>query len=295
MSNSLNEHDCDLLRSIAALRVITVNQLAMLSGRNEVALRARVRQLVEQGLVQAGDVPLGGGRGRPGKVLGLTAGGIKSLRSAGIDVTANASDRLSSHNPSQIQHQLLISGFRAQLSVMTRCWPEFQIKFLLPGDAGVAAGADDGRANQIPDAVLALTHTGLGRTLLFFLEADRGTETLASRGGRGDIRQKILNYQARFRSGEYKRYEPVMGVELKGFRVLFLADKQPRLASLCRVVRETPPSDFIWLTDEASLSTPGIGAPIWVRGGRTEEPRQSILGSKMPTALEPPPSASSPA
>ena len=291
MNTSSHGHDLDLLRAIVALRVVTVHQLALLSGRKQDTLRRQVSVLEKRQLVQTGTMAVVGGRGRPEKILSLTSLGLKFLCDAGFDMSEKAKAPLVMLNPKLVRHQLLIGTFRAHLSVMTRTWPEFQAKFLLPSDSGLAVRDDNERASLVPDAILGLSHTGLGRTLLFFLEADRGTETLASNGGGSDIRQKILNYQGRFRSGEYKRYEQILQAELKGFRVLFLTDQQPRLAALCRVVRETPPSDFVWLTDEASLSARGVGAPIWFRGGRSDLPLHSILGSKMPAALLSPPSA----
>ncbi len=120
-------------------------------------------------------------------------------------------------------------------------------------------------------------------TLLFFLEVDMGTETIASRRpGGGDVRQKIVVYQSCFRGGLYKRYEPILGARLRGFRVLVLAHTSSRLAALCRLVRETPPSDFVWLTDQERMFSQGIWAPIWARGGHIDSPPQSILGTEMP-------------
>ena len=291
MSTSSGGHDLDLLRTIAALRVVTVHQLALLSGRKHDTLRRQLGVLQKQQLIQAGAIPVDGSRGRPEKILSLTSTGLKRLRDAGLDTPEIATEPVTMLLPKLVRHQLLIGTVRAHLSLMTRTWPEFQAKFLLPSDSVLAGAGDIERASLVPDAVLGLSHTGLGRTLLFFLEADRGTETLASNGGGSDIRQKILNYQARFRSGEYKQYEQKLKAELKGFRVLFVTDTERRLTALCRVVRDTRPSDFIWLTDETSLSARGIGAPIWVRGGLIDIPRESILGSKMPAALQTPPSA----
>jgi len=50
----------------------------------------------------------------------------------------------------------------------------------------------------LPDAVFAITHAELKKSLLFFLEVDMGTETAASprRVTRNDRRTKILLYRA---------------------------------------------------------------------------------------------------
>jgi hypothetical protein len=132
----------------------------------------------------------------------------------------------------------------------------------------------------IPDGVFSITHREIGgKTLLFFLEVDMGTETIASMDRVSkDIRRKVSNYQELFRSGTYKRYESVLKSKLNGFRLLFLANSEARLISLCRLAREMPPSDFIWLTDQGRMFSHGLAAKIWTRGGRNENPPQSILG-----------------
>ncbi|MCY2952642.1 MAG: replication-relaxation family protein [Planctomycetota bacterium] len=187
MNDSPNRHDLDVLRTIAALCVVTVHQLALLSGRKQDTLRHQVGLLEKRQLVQVGTMAVGGGRGRPEKILSLTSLGLKLLCDAGFDLSEKAKEPVVMLNPKLVRHQLLIGTFRAHLSLMTRTWPEFRVKFLLPSDSGLAGRDDNERASLVPDAILGLSHTGLGGTLLFFLEADRGTETLASNGGGSDI------------------------------------------------------------------------------------------------------------
>ena len=120
------------------------------------------------------------------------------------------------------------------------------------------------------------------KTLLFFLEADMSTETLASADKDSkDVRQKIINYQTLFRSGHYKRYARVFDASINGFRLLFLANTSARLAALCRLIKEMPPSDFVWLTDQELMFSHSLSAEIWVRGGRDNESLQSILGPNL--------------
>lgn len=52
--------------------------------------------------------------------------------------------------------------------------------------------------------------------------------------------------------------------------------------SLCRVVRETPPSDFVWLTHKTRMYQDGVDAPIWAHGGRDQAELESILGTERP-------------
>lgn len=151
----------------------------------------------------------------------------------------------------------------------------------------------DGRGGEpcefTPDGVFCLGHAGLSKTLLFFLEVDMGTETLASPLRLAqDVRQKVVNYQAYFKFRRYRRYEQVWGCALRGFRVLFLVDSSTRMAGICRLVQDMPPSDFIWVADRAGLLSGGVGAPIWARGGQSGTPPESILGRQMPDSLPAP-------
>jgi hypothetical protein len=134
----------------------------------------------------------------------------------------------------------------------------------------------------IPDGVFSITNEEISKTLLFFLEVDMGTEIFASmdRGPKG-IRQKILNFQALFHNSHYKRYEHIFNSILNGFRLLFLTNTASRLATLSRLVKEMPPSDFIWLTDQDSMFTHGVSAEIWTTGGRYDDTQRSILGPKL--------------
>ena len=138
-----------------------------------------------------------------------------------------------------------------------------------------------------PDGTFAIRHEGLGKTLLFFLEVDMGTETLASaKRPPGDVQQKMLSYRAYWQSEQYKRYEEIWSCQLRGFRLLFVTPSATRLASLCRLTQRVSSSGFVWLTDSVRLHAQGVWSPIWARGGRMESPAESILGS---AAIDPSP------
>jgi hypothetical protein len=96
-----------------------------------------------------------------------------------------------------------------------------------------------------------------------------------------DIRQKVINYQAIFRNGNYKRFENIFGFKFNGFRLLFMTNSPTRSTSLSRLVREMPPSDFIWLTNQGEMFSHGLASEIWVRGGKIDQPAQSIIGSNL--------------
>jgi|CXWL01.1.fsa_nt_gi hypothetical protein len=161
----------------------------------------------------------------------------------------------------------------ARNSAAEAAWAEL-IEFELTGPAPVEA--------FFAKVTLSVAHRELDKTLLFFLEADRATEPLTSaRRGRG-LAGKIAAYQAYLQVGQHARYEEILKTSLRGFRMLLLVEGSSRWVSACRLVRESPPSEFIWLTRRDLLLQVGCWGPIWAAGGRITEPHQSILGTKMP-------------
>jgi hypothetical protein len=193
---------------------------------------------------------------------------------------------------------LLVNDVRIQLVQLGRLMRAIRIRFLAPTSPYLRK-TGDGRlmtherierwpgANEwiefISDGVLTLRHETLGKTLLFFLEVDRGTEPLSTRGKRRACMQvKFDNYQKFFRGAGYKRYENVCDSALRGFRVLVITTTDVRLAALCRLLREVPSSDFVWLTTRNQLIERGCWAPIWTMASRSDDSPLSILGSQTP-------------
>ena len=196
-----------------------------------------------------------------------------------------------------IEHDLLVNWLLVHLIQIEREIPQLSVNFLTQNlalinhsntgkvevpERTLTGNSDKEFSEFIPDCVFTITNVELKKSLLFFLEVDMGTETIASsKRDLKDIRQKIVNYQALFRTGQYKRYEKILKAHVNGFRLLFLVNSPARHKALCRLVREMPPSDFIWLTDQDSMFSNGLSANIWARGGHHNKPRQSILGCNL--------------
>jgi hypothetical protein len=295
MGSALNKNDRKLLVSIAEYKTLTVKQLSAISQRSFQVIRRRMRDLANEGLIATKMQGYGRSRGRPQDLVFLTDKGTALLEEEGTQSGYAAIGATKTANPISIDHLLLVNWFRIHLLQMERAIPSLSTQFLTPTSTSPAENSGENPplsestpANNrlkkfdqlIPDGVFSITHREIERkTLLFFLEVDMGTETIASidRVSK-DIRRKISNYQELFRSGGYKRYESVFESKINGFRLLFLANRETRLISLCRLVREMLPSDFIWLTDQCRMFSHGLAAKIWARGGRNEDPPQSILG-----------------
>jgi hypothetical protein len=295
MGSSLNKNDRKLLISIAEYKTITVKQLSAISQRSFQIIRRRMRDLANEGFITTQMHGYGRSRGRPEDLVFLTEKATAVLEEEGIQSGYAARGVTKTENPISIYHLLLVNWFRIHLLQMERAIPSLSIRFLTRTSPAPAENSGDNPslpkstpANNrlkkfdqlIPDGIFSITHREIeGKTLLFFLEVDMGTETIASMDRVSkDIRRKISNYQELFRSGSYKRYESVFESKLNGFRLLFLANSEARLISLCRLAREMPPSEFIWLTDQGRMFSHGLAAKTWARGGRNEDLPQSILG-----------------
>ncbi len=297
MNSKFNINDRDLLSSIADYKVLTVKQLSIATQRSCQVVRRRMRALAKEGFISTRMEGYGGGRGRPEDLLFLTDKGAAVLEENGLCHPAVAADKAGDRF--FLDHLLLVNWFRIHLLQIERSISDLSLRYLSPvsfaetfhtGGSVPPSEQNGGQKNLtdfIPDGVFAITRTREDpKTLLFFLEVDMGTEAIVT-GNRNhnDVRQKILNYQTLFRTGQYKQYESVFNSKLNGFRLLFLANSNARLISLCRLVREMPPSDFVWLVDQERMCSHGLSAKIWARGGRNEDQPQSILGPELACEL----------
>lgn len=195
-----------------------------------------------------------------------------------------------------VDHDLLINWFYIHLIQVDNSIPDLAIEPWSPGfltnnqgshvffDPRIRIESDDDFIEFIPDGIFTIWHKGLEKGLLFFLEVDMDTEPVASMDRNSkDIRQKILNYQAIFRNGHYKRFEENFRMKFNGFRLLFLTNSPARSTSLSRLAQEMPPSDFIWFTNQEKMFSDGLSAEIWVRGGKLDHPLQSVIGPNLAT------------
>lgn len=294
---NISKNDLALLGSIAEHEVLTVGQLSALSQRSRQVVRRRLRVFESKGIIVSKERGYGQSKGRPESLIFLTEDGVMRLKNKGMLSNNVAPTTNMTAGSIFVSHELLINWFRIHLVQMERVMPQLSVNYLSPGLQPSGTDRADRpslleriRAKNsqkeviefIPDGVFSITNEELSKTLLFFLEVDRGTEIIASMDrGPKDIRQKILNFQALFQCSQYKRYELIFKSKLNGFRLLFLTNTASRLTALSRLVKEMSPSDFIWLTDQESMFARGISAEIWTRGGRYDDPPQSILGPKL--------------
>lgn len=294
MTFRLAQTDYEILRAIAECRITTAPQLAALLSRSVKGVRNRTGRLIAEGLLEEVVPGRGRRRGRPERVVSLCESGVTILKERGLIDSKTPADSIMGGPLNCRNHQLLLNWVRVHLAQVEKVLARLEVRFLahnspfLPAEfssMSVIADPEPGQAKPQgitsfkPDATISLYDRDLSRALLFFLEVDLGTETLASpQRDLTDIRQKILNYGACFDTLVYKRYEKLWNCQLNGFRLLFITDTLARLGTLSSLVQEMPPSDFIWLTEQSRMFKDGISAEIWARGGRLDMLPQSILG-----------------
>jgi hypothetical protein len=296
MDSKLNKGDKQILSLIALYRILTVSQLAALTQRSRQVVRRRLRYLSDEGFIINRMRGYGRSSGRPEEIIFLAEKAASILKDEGLFAESIPLIAPKNIDAIAVDHDLLINWFYIHLIQMEKTIPDLTIKpystgFLMNSqgshaffDSRIRIESDDDLIEFIPDGIFTIWHKGMQKGLLFFLEVDMDTEPVASvdRNSK-DVRQKILNYQAIFRNGHYKSFEKIFGLKFNGFRLLFLTNNPARSTSLSRLVQEMPPSDFIWLANQEQMFSDGLAAEIWIRGGKTTRPPQSIIGSDRAT------------
>ncbi|MFW6061184.1 MAG: replication-relaxation family protein [Planctomycetota bacterium] len=285
--SELTARDVELLNALAEYRALTCRQAGVILGRNPRALRRRLTQLVDRHLVETRPRRCGGRRGRPEQIYLLRElGGTLLGKSLPARPPGSLAAAVKDH---QLPHQLLVNTFRAHLAHLRRNVEGLSMTFFSPDSPFVrrglhgrpyvqdeVPGAEGKPVRFVPDGVLLLEHIAADRSLLLLLEADRGSEDHVR------LTQKVVRYQSYFRSGGYRRYEADCSYRLQGFRLLLLTENPRQLPGVCEAVAAVPGTDFVWLAAASDLAAAGVGGRAWIRGGRANKPRESILGRLAP-------------
>jgi hypothetical protein len=300
MARKITNGDIKLLSAIAEYKFLTVKQLAVITQRSMQVIRRRLRSLRSECLISLKERDFGGTSGRLEYISFLSEKGLELAR--GKEILSAHAKYITDKTAKSIviDHDLLVNWFFIHLIQIQRENPRLSTQHLTISSHKLNSGDaekpllmeqfsnDQSSENytMIPDGVFIITDTESEKSLLFFLEVDMGTEAKTSSKGRpNNIRQKIINYQALFGTGQYKRYEKIFNVSLNGFRLLFLSSTPAKLKSLCKIVQEIPPTDFVWLADQDQMFSNGLSAEIWARGGKDNEKLQSILGHKLASKI----------
>jgi hypothetical protein len=124
--------------------------------------------------------------------------------------------------------------------------------------------AERREVSHTPDGVFALERHG--KTALFFLEIDRGTETISDKD-KGVL--KALHFYTQYLTNDgYQRYTKDFGVEeFKGFRSLFVTSSALRLTNIRQATTalKVPQKalQFQWIATSEQVTKEGVFGPIW--------------------------------
>lgn len=282
----LSQSDIQALYSIFDFRAISISQLTILCNASQQMIRRRIRAFEKMGLIEITTRGFGKAMGRPEKVVFLSFEGLKYLqRSSMVDKNVSI-DENSMMNSRFVEHQLMLNWIRLHLMQLDHPRYELSLDFLSPvlHSESYRIRIENKRigTSLIPDGIFSITHNTQNRSLLFFLEIDRGTETLVSRNPLvKDIRNKIIGYQEIFSTKIYKNFERSFGSDFKGFRVLFVSASEKRFEQINRLIRGIPQTDFVWNSIFEIIRQQGIFDQIWVKGGNVGGELFSILGPSM--------------
>ena len=288
----LGDHDLETLFLLAELRLATPEQLAMATGGSPAALENRLRKLADgnSGYVLKLVQDLVQGPGRPRHLFALGRRGAQLLLQAG----RVPGDRLAAiadpPSPTTYRHVSMLNT----LCVLARCLQRrapFMAASILAAHSPLIEHRPDGKSILCdhvstkdgeliafePDAALCLRHLELNMALLFFVEADRGTEPRNASDERAAIAQKLTCYRRYFSLAGYRRYQDRWECPFRGFRLLMVTETQRRYEAVCRLVCQGPASQFVWITEHTSLLAHGLHGKIWAVGGNTQLAAQSIL------------------
>lgn len=290
----ITKKDLDVIKKIYEYRILTIPQIAALAFSSKYVARRRIKSLIDADLLEAKSRGFGRQRGRPERIISLSMEGIGLLRKKRI-ISSELAFESGKNIIKNIDHQLLLNWFQLHLLQVEKLIQELKIEFISSTSPlylrehsryhiiyeKIKNPVDYKSFDFIPDAVFCISHKPRNKSLLFFLEIDLGTEAIASaKRKKTDIRQKVLNYQAYFRLEKYKRYEDIFHTRFNGFRVLFMANSQLRMHTICRLLQEMSHSDFILVSHHKAMFSKGLSDAIWIKCGNSSSPH-SILGEKM--------------
>lgn len=299
----VTQRDLELLLSLFQYRCLSLPQVERLHFPSAQTTARRLRLLRDAGYITLLRVP-----GIPDRIATLASVGIDQLAVLFKVPAAELGRSRARFRPKDhffLRHALAISDFRIALEAAASARPDTFVRgfyadhvvertdsggfkrFTRDLAAGVAGpGATVGHT---PDGVFALTCGAA--SALFFLEMDRGTETVSDRErGVAKILRFYLSYLG---SGGYRRYESIFQVSepFAAIRVLLATSSARRLETIRRVgaslgFEPRLALQFIWLTEISAVTEETIFDQVWVPLDPEVNGRFGILPKRDPSGSD---------
>ena len=267
----LGPRDVDVLRAVGDGRMLSTSQIASLLFPSVKKASARLKQLVDGGLLKSSRKGWSFARQSTENFYSLDKDGWEALRnSGGQDATVH------SKTVTNIPHLAATNQFGVLLRRETTHRSGIEAHFLaswrlLPS---LVSSGDDPRGKGLgrslvssikPDAIMTLGN-GDGATLLFFAEIDLDTEPISrrKRSSGSSLLGKIERYASYFDSGEYQRDgKQLFGHVFQGFRTILITTKDARLNRLRREVAQLGDTHFVWASTLDRVESTGILGHSW--------------------------------
>jgi DNA-binding transcriptional ArsR family regulator len=129
MAITVNARDIAVLTTLAEYRLLTVHQLAVIHRKNIRALRRRLRELAELGMVEIDTQAFGRRRGRPEGIISLGEPGLQLLKKESAIRADVLFDGVGRQGVLCLEHQLLVNDCRVQLAGIGRVVPTINAQF----------------------------------------------------------------------------------------------------------------------------------------------------------------------
>ena len=272
---TLTERDVEILRAINRYRYLRTSQvwrLLFLDNKTIQAAARRLKYLYHNGFVGRVQPLMAPGQGSGEIAYYLDKEGQALLSEYGEEV-------LHTNKPGSVkrvflQHALDLSEFRLCLEValtgherieLHRFTCDFEIKSHTDMAIGkrryklyseVIHPLTRERFIVYPDGLIILRGKGRYEQFqrLFFLEIDRGTESLPR------IRDKVIGYNLYLKEGVHKKFGP-----FESFKVLLQTNSAKRAENIRRMLVDQEGADFVLVTtyDQVTPETV-LAEPIWI-------------------------------
>ena len=275
MGSKLTGRDLDVVVDIYKYRYLTTSQIKELHFPSLQTTNRRLRALTTLGLVSFFEVA-----NVPERIYRLTSAGARSVAEALGTPEEELLWKARSTPPKDyyfMRHFAAVTDFRIMLT--QACLQEgVELLGFVPEHYGVKhksgklrsyirdvvadVAAPGEKIAHTPDGVFALQRDQ--SPALFFLEIDRGTESISSveRG----IARMIRFYEGLAESGKYQAYaEDFRCSTFKNFRLLLVTTTEKRMQNMRDQlgIRANPLFSYFWLSFQSNLSPLTVFGPIW--------------------------------
>lgn len=291
-SPKITKRDIRVVHSIYKYKYLSASQIQTLHFPSETTRNRRLRRLIEEGLVEPFEI-----LNIPERIFRISRDGARLVASRlGVDV-GDLVWTPSLKKPKDyyfMRHFIKLNDVRIALELATEDGP-VSLRGFIPEYYGKkeSSGSVTKYVRDVtfdivnprehiphtPDAVFSLQKGG--RPALFFLEADRGTETLSNR--EKGVLKMVRFYLGYLAKGGYKGYSEDFKTEkpFSTFRALIVTTSWERIENMRSAASSLPHQVHrglraLWCTTFDALSPETILTPIWVSLYKDDEHTYTI-------------------